>query len=398
MKKQYILAVSLFFLFSLMIAPYSNAQNDTPPRRIVGYFISWGIYGANYHVPQIPADRLTHINYAFINISEEGECILGDPWAEVEYPYPGAPEDAELLGNFGALQQLKAQYPHLKVLLSVGGWTWSGRFSDVALTEDSREKFARSCVAMMAEYGFDGLDIDWEYPVSGGLEGNITRPEDRENYTLLLAELRRQLDALGEETGEHYLLTIAAPAGRQYLNYELDRIHEYLDWLNLMAYDYNGGWSERTGFNAPLYSDNGQPSVDQSVQNYLAAGVPADKLVLGVPFYGRGWKGVPAENNGLYQPYTELPNPDLGGYFSYRILAQIYERISDRYWHDVAQVPWLYIPETETMISYDDPQSLRLKAAYVKEQGLGGVMFWELSLDSEDSALLNALYETLNED
>src|SRR5262249_14122871 len=163
-------------------------------------------------VGHIPAAKLTHVNYAFAKIGPTGECALFDSYAAIDKFYPGDKWDAGFLrGNFHQLQILKQKHPHLKTLISVGGWTLSGPFSDVALTPASRSKFAKSCVAFATKYGFNGVDIDWEYPVGGGLEGNKTRPEDKANYTLLLAELRQELDSQGKKDNKHYLLTIAAP-------------------------------------------------------------------------------------------------------------------------------------------------------------------------------------------
>ncbi|MCA9910460.1 MAG: glycoside hydrolase family 18 protein [Anaerolineae bacterium] len=375
-----------------------NAQ-ATPQYRIVGYFPSWDIYARGYTVTDIPAAQLTHINYAFVNISEEGECVLGDRWADVEYLYPGDSEDDPVRGNFHQLQLLKAAHPQLKVLLSIGGWTWSGRFSDVALTDDSRARFAASCVGMMREYGFDGLDIDWEYPGGGGLETNVSRPEDGHNYTLLLAELRRQLDAQGEaDGGAHYLLTIAAPAGANtYRHMELDQIHESLDWINVMAYDFFGGWSSTTGHQAALYTAPGAPagtiSADQAVQGYLAAGVPTDKLVLGVPFYGHGWRETQDQNDGLFQPYGDLAGEE--GTFRYRDLG-LFMGSMERHWDDDAKAAWLFLPANGLMISYDDAETLRAKAQYIIDQGLGGVMFWELGGDDDEHTLSQALHAALS--
>ncbi len=190
-------AFSLMLLFMVTGIFYVNAQEDAAPYRVVGYYSSWSIYDLGYMVTDIPVDEVTHINYAFINISDEGECILGDEWADTQFPYPGDNEDEALLGNFKQFGLLKAAHPQLKVLLSIGGWSWSGKFSDVALNDATREKFASSCVGMMKQYGFDGLDIDWEYPVGGGLEGNSNRPEDKQNFTLLLAELRNSTGRAG---------------------------------------------------------------------------------------------------------------------------------------------------------------------------------------------------------
>jgi chitinase len=351
-------------------------------------------------VTDIPADKLTHINYAFANVSEDGECTLGDPWGDVEFPYPNDAADAPLKGNFNQLQLLKAAHPGLQTLISVGGWTWSGKFSDVALTPESRARFASSCVAFMKQYEFDGLDIDWEYPTGGGYEGNVERPEDAENFILLLGELRAQLDAQGAQDGRRYLLTIAAGAGPDaWQPLDWSRIHPLLDWINVMTYDMSGSWSEVTGFNAPLYNSTDDPpegmSTDSTLSGILALGVPPDKLVMGVPFYGHGWAGVGSTNNGLHQPYTGMPDGNAEGSFDYYVLAANYIGTFQRFWDDAAQVPWLYDAKSGVMITYDDPQSLALKASYVREHGLGGLMFWELSGDN-NAELLTALTDALN--
>jgi chitinase len=373
--------------------PVPSPSPAPAARRIVGYYTSWSIYQRDFQVADIPAAELTHVNYAFANLdAETGACKLGDIWSD----------DA----NFRYLGDLKQAYPHLKVLISVGGWTWSGGFSDAALTDASRRHLVESCIDrfLVGRYEgiFDGIDIDWEFPVSGGLPGNVARPEDRANYTLLMQEFRRQLDELEAESGRHYLLTIAAPAGADtYANIDLRVISQYLDWLNLMAYDFHGGRDKTTGFHAPLYASAADPGGDDlnvhaAVQAYLAAGVPADKLVLGVPFYGRGWAGVPDVDQGLYQPVTHLPRGTWEqGAFDYKDLANNYVDLNGytRYWHQEAKTPWLYNPETQIFITYDDPESLALKAAYVQEWNLGGVMFWELSAD--DGSLLDTLYAGL---
>lgn len=364
------------------------------PYRVVAYFQSWNIYDRGYFVTDIPGDKITHINYAFANVSADGEILLGDEWADTQFPYPDDADDQPLLGNFNQLNLLKEAYPNVTTSISVGGWTWSDKFSDVALTAESRAKFAASCVAFIKQYGFDGVDIDWEYPTGDGLETNIVRPEDPENFVLLLAELRTQLDAQEAIDGHHYLLTIAAPTGEQYQDMHLDEIMASLDWVNLMAYDFSGPWTDVTGFNAPLY---GASSADYYVKGYLNAGVPSDKLVLGVPFYGRGWEGVADTNNGLDQPYASIPNGTFGeGVFEYFDVAANWSNTMTRYWDDEAGVPWLYNAETGLMISYDDAESMKLKADYIKSQNLGGAMIWEVGGDDPNSTLLTALDSTLN--
>jgi chitinase len=376
--------------------------------RIIGYYTSWAMYGRDYHVTDIPADLLTHINYAFLNISGDGLCVLGDPYADIDRYYDGDSWDTGALrGNFHQLQILKAAHPHLEILLSIGGWTWSTYFSDVALSPSSRSSFAESCVSLLRTYGFDGLDIDWEYPVGGGLETNHTRPEDKTNYTLLLNEIRLQLDDASAIDDRPYRLTIAAPAAPSvYVNLDLDLIHEALDWINIMTYDINGSWSTMTNFNAPLYASSTDPVPDEdsrlylntsaAAEAYLAAGIPPDKIVIGAPFYGRGWSGVPNINNGLYQSFTGLPTGTWEtGIFDYHDIEDNYLPTYNRFFHDEAQVPWLYSPSTQTMISYDDPESMTHRVELIETLNLGGVMFWELSGDNEDYDLLSTLYEGL---
>jgi len=393
-----ILAISVLCLLSSLFCSLSSASP-----RIVGYFAEWSIYDRNYHVKDIPADKLTHINYAFAKIAE-GECTIVDPFAAVKKAYPA---DDTAPGNFGQLLKLMKKHPHLKTLISVGGWTLSGPFSDVAATERARSKFARSCVAFIKKHGFDGVDIDWEFPVGGGMDGNKNRREDKRNYTLLLAELREQLDAAGKIDGRKYLLTIAAPAGPRLIgNLEIEKIHEYLDWINLMAYDFHGGWDASTHFNAPLHAISNDPArdalsrklnVDAAVSAYLEAKVPPEKLVLGVPFYGRGWSGVKNAGNGLFQPKGGIPKGTWEeGNWDYKDLAANYLGKMTRHWHAEAKVPWLFDEKSGIMISYDDPESIKLKAEYARGKKLGGVMCWELSGDDVNASLLSAVRKGLD--
>lgn len=385
----------------LTFSPLSAQEPDMPdhPYRVIGYYAAWTVY-RGFSVADIPAAQLTHINYAFANISPNGEIVLGDAWADVEMPDPDDTTKYDIMGNFRQLQLLKEAHPHLQTLISVGGWTWSGRFSDVALTDESRQKFAQSAADFITRYGFDGVDLDWEYPTGGGDPGNTVRPEDPENFILLLQAVRDALDAQGAADGRHYLLTIAAGAGRSaYQPLDWERIHPLLDFINVMTYDMAGPWSAVTGFQAPLYDSTERPpegtSADTALRDYLALGVPSDKLVMGVPFYGRGWAGVAADNNGLHQPYDGLPaGTREAGTYDYADLAANHVSEATRHWHETAQVPWLYDPATGVMISYDDPESLAAKAAYVVDNGLGGIMIWELSTDN--GALLSAIDEALS--
>jgi chitinase len=358
------------------------APSPTPtPRafRLIAYLASWSTAPSRgYRVADIPADRLTHLNYAFASVSPQGECVSGDASADAR--------------NFPELAKLKERFPHLKILLSLGG-AGAQNFANAAKSAEAREKFARSCIALMKQSGFDGIDVDWEFPKNA---------EEKQNYAALLGELRAQLDALGKADGARCLLTIAAPAGPdRYTGVAWNDIARTLDWINLMTYDFAGPWSALTGLNAPLYASAADPSKSKSaqaynghaaVQAYLAAGVPPEKIVFGVPFYGRGWKEVPNANNGLFQKFNGVPQGTRGGgAFDYRDLKKNYLPTFTRFWDAAAQVPWLYNSATQVMISYDDPESLARKAEYVSAHKLGGVMIWEISTDDEQGSLIDAL-------
>src|SRR5260221_1435688 len=390
-------------LISFFLNGHASAQTGKAAYRIVGYYTAWSIYARQYFITDIPANELTDLNYAFINLSNSGECISGDEWGDTGYLYPGDLQCEPLRGNFKQLKLLKKAHPNLHILMSIGGWTWSNKFSNAALTPESRTRLATSCIAFMRRYGFDGIDIDWEFPVSGGLVKEASRPEDKANFTLLLAEFRQQLDS----QDKRYLLTIAAPATRQfYENFELDQIGRYVDWVNLMSYTFHGGWSKMTNLFAPLYASSTDPSEDETMRRefnvdavvkvYVNASIPSDKIVVGVPFYGMGWEGVPDVNNGLYQSFTGLPHGTWGdGIYDYRDLEAHYLSTYKRYWNADAQVPWLYSSQSQIMISYEDPQSLKIKADYVKQNHLGGIMIWEIDYDDKSHTLLRTVAKRL---
>ncbi len=393
----------VFILGGCGPAPASTLPPDlAQDKRVVGYFAQWAPE-RNFFVSNVDAKKVTHINYAFSNVSENGECILGDPKADVERVYTAEESvngkadpasSAAFHGNFYQLKELKAKYPYLKILISVGGYEWSANFSKAAMTEASRQTFVKSCIDLyMLTYKgvFDGIDIDWEYPVSGGLVDN-GRPEDKHNFTLLLAELRRRLDELGSADGTHYLLTMAAASGPGMdQHYERPGIVQYLDWINLMTYDLHGTWDKITNFNAPLYQDTNDPgdaslNVDAVVQDYLEAGIPADKLVMGVPFYGYAWTGASYNNDGLYQ---ECAYPKMGKAPTYTEVLTDYLPTYKRFWNAESQVPYLYNINTAVFVSYEDPQSISAKAGYAKDKNLAGVMIWELS--QGNSEMLQAI-------
>lgn len=395
MEMQLRFLLSLGFIFVGLFAlchPKASAKEAIEPR-IVAYYAGWASYSGR-EVAHIDASKITHLNYAFANIGLDGRIAVGDPTVDTLKLFPGDDLTAPFHGNFNQLRLLKEKHPHLKTLIAIGGWSWSGRFSDVALTDESRRRFADSVVDFVVRFGFDGVDIDWEYPVSGGLPGNARRPADKQNFTLLMQELRTQLDAQGEKDGSKYLLTFAGAAATYYTNnVELNRLHEIVDYINIMTYDLTGPWEPLTGLNSPLSRVLGAPlqpgwSAYDSVQLYNSRGVPLEKIVLGVPFYGYRFQGVPNQSNGLNQTFTQAAA------ITYATLKPLLESGTfQRHWHEGAQVPYLF--DGSTFISYDDPESLVAKGQGIRGLGLGGAMIWEISQDSADGELLNSLYEGL---
>lgn len=321
---------------------------------------------------QVDGRGMTRIYYAFANI-ENGRMV------------EGFAQDAQ---NIPLVTALRRENPRLQVVISVGGWLWSGGFSDAALTEESRRVFAASAVEFVRRYGLDGLDVDWEYPGMAGA-GHAFRSEDRENFTLLLKELRRQLDAEGKRQHRRMLLTIAAGAADEYLEHtEMAQVARLVDTVNLMTYDYSEpGADPVTRHAAPLFAnpaDTKDVSADGSVRAMEAAGVPAEKILLGIPFYGRVWGEVADKDHGLFQPGTKAPGGD-----------QPYSEISGtmlgqgftRYWDATAQVPFLYSAEKQLFVTYEDAESIAAKCEYVRKNGLGGVMFWRYMQDPSGELL-----------
>jgi chitinase len=328
---------------------------------------------------EIDAAKLTRINYAFANIAG-GEVVEGFPHDAQNYPF---------------LVNLKSLNKRLQVLASVGGWTWSGGFSDMARTAAGRQKFIASAVRFVKKYNLDGLDIDWEYPGLPGA-GNPFRPEDMRNYTALIIELRTAFNAAEKQIGHKLITSVAAGASPEFLAHtEMGKVAPFLDTVNLMSYDYYvPGANKITGHHAPLNVNPADPnvvSVDNSVKAYLAAGVPREELVLGVPFYGHAWSDVadtPA--HGLFQA-GKAPQIAASIDTSYANIAEVLLKNGyTRYWDAAASAPFLYNPKTQTFVSYEDTQSVSLKAQYVLQQKLRGIMFWEYHSD-DNGALLTAI-------
>ncbi|PZG42334.1 glycosyl hydrolase [Spongiactinospora gelatinilytica] len=384
----------------------------------VGYFVQWGIYARNYHVKDLEASgapaKLTHINYAFSDVNAKGLCASADPWADWDRPVPAelsvdgvadAP-DQVLKGNLNQLKKLKAKHPKLKILISLGGWTLSKYFSDAVLTPESRSAFAASCVDLWLKGNipglppgagagvFDGIDLDWEWPGSPGAEGNVVRPEDKQNFTLFIAELRKQMDA--HDRRSQITAFLAAAASKIDPGLEVAKVFKLLDFATVQGYDLHGSWDTKTGHNGNLFTDPRDPypvrySVDQTVRDYLKRGAPRHKIVVGVPAYGQGWTGVTAGGDGLWQPATgPAPGSQGAGTEDYKLLV----KKPGKHFRDFRTgAHWLY--DGNEFWSYDDPASLTQKALYIRAKRLGGSMMWSLDQDDAKASLTSALYRIL---
>jgi len=369
--RTWLLSIALLFC-----CPALFAGAPAPGPVIVAYVFP---QNALIHDGDIAAQKVTRINYAFANI-KNGRIVNGFE------------NDDQ---NLAALVALKKQNPSLTVLVSVGGWLWSGAFSDMALTPASRAAFIQSVVEFVGRNQLDGLDVDWEYP---GLEGSTKhfRAVDKQNYTLLLKELRARFDELEKQLRRPLYLTIATGASPEFLAHtEMDKVQQYVDTVNLMAYDYYEPDSDATtGHHAPLFTNPADPkkvSADASVHAYEQAGVAAGKIVLGVPFYGHVWGQVPAANHGLYQPGKNVKN----AWVRFGGVDAMLKNGFVRYWDPVAKAPYLYNAEKQMFVSYEDAESVALKCRYVLDGKLRGVMFWDYESDGS-GALLNAVDAGLN--
>ncbi len=418
-----------------------TVQDDTtePPKpegmRNIGYYPQWGVWDRKFEVKNIDtngsAKLLTHINYAFGNVrnnvcevgvtqANQPDGSGGDAIRDYVYPYTEATSVAgvadahnqPLRGSWNQLKQLKAKHPQLKLLISLGGWTWSRGFPEAARPEN-REKFVASCVDAYIKGNlpvidpwqsgsvaggpgalagvFDGIDVDWEFPASCGIDpDNCGKPEDTENFTALLVEFRKQLDAVRPGL----LLTTAMGAG-------VDKIrvtrpgdyHRSLDYINVMAYDFHGAWENSTNFHSSMRAPAGDPSTGDvamynahdAIRALKEAGVPTSKLNLGIGFYGRGWKDVANINHGLFQSGTAAAGTYEAGVDDYKVL----KNLPYPHFYDAAGAHWVY--GNGTFWSYDDPTNIATKMEYVKSENLGGAFSWDLSGDDAEASLMKAM-------
>ena len=353
----------------LFLSAIGSAEKPKNKPVIIAYV---GGFRGIADIDSLNPKKLSHINYAFVDVKDNRAWLHNEATDTI---------------NFRNLTALKKQNKDLKILISLGGWSWSKNFSDAVLTDTSTHAFARSSIDIVAKYDLDGVDIDWEYPGLIG-DNNKFRPEDKENYTRLFKELRKGLDSLKKITRKSYLVTTAVGGHQEFIEHtEMEKVQQFTDFINIMSYDYAGGSDTISSHHTNLYASSGdtaQGSTDKSVKAFMRAGVPAKKLVVGMGFYGKGWEMETTDNNGLYR--RAKASARAGG-FDYLKDSLENKNGFIKYWDDVAKAPYLFNQQTKVFISYDDERSIREKCAYIKKNNLGGAMFWEYGHDKKEYLL-----------
>ena len=393
-------AAILSAICSVLIACGSATETTSKPSiaptspKVVGYFPAW-VPARGYTVKEMvsrgAADKLTHILFAFGGV-ENGRCVLEQQEATLDHPYSAEQSvdgiadvpDAAVKGILGQFRKLKKQYPDIKMLWSIGGWGYSPGFIEAARDV---ETFADSCYAMVNDARwaevFDGIDIDWEHPNACGIACDKSGPEG----------FYRLMRAVRERFGEQALVTAAIGAHEKVLAHsDFAKSEPYVDFFMPMTYDYAGSWAAEgpTFPHSPLYRVEGAPdreSSDDAIQYLIKQGIPAEKILLGIGFYGRGWKGVNQEAP-LGTAEGPAPGRHEAGAESYHLLKERCQNVSQ-----VADTSVSYCGDE--WWSFDTPTSIKAKMHYANEQGLGGAFFWQLSGDSADNDLLNAIDEGL---
>lgn len=390
--KMIIVFALLFFIGVFIFLPSENQYC------VSSYIRTWGMgsteeeigNGRHWNSNDINGKYLTDLIVAFAHVNQNTWGIYFPDAESSDNPF------SDLWKEVAAVQK---KYPKLKIHVSVGGWGADG-FSEMSADDEKKATFIKALVKLLEEKNIDGIDIDWEYPIGPDWGQEISSsPDDGVNFLKLLADMRESFDALGAKTGKHYLISCAVPNSSWYVEkIDVVKLSTIVDSLKLMAYDYYGEWSGQTGHHANLYNNPNDPdwggwSTDQGVRMYLDAGVPSEKIILGVAYYGRAWKGVKDNGvHGLYQKFEEGAYPDglSWGDLKSKFLSKDSGYV--RYWDDVAKEPYLY--NGDIFISYVDKDAIKEIGKYVKKMKLGGVMNWEYGHDIECD-LGKALYNSV---
>ena len=423
---------------AIVVASAFSFSVNAEPNIVVGYFADWQYANTEnpYVVADIPADKLTHIIYAFLSMcgphsgaSEavqqqvaqqcEGKApytaIVVDKKAALEEDFGEVSVEVDYQGHFAQLAQLKNEHPNIKILPSFGGWTMSEPFHAMAKDPKAIAHFSKTAVELIAKYDvFDGIDLDWEYPGGGGLTTSPWNPDtklsdeekasERTAFTHLVKVLRADLDSLSKQTEREYELSTAVGVGAKAKQIDWQAASPYLTNMFAMTYDFLGGWGTQTGHMTNLHATERSwwgMGADVFINQMIEQGIPSHKLVIGAAFYGRGWQGTQVYNG-------ELPKSDLqsdggapfgtgeNGYFMYWDLVKNYgDAQGYQYKYDEqAQAPYLWNPESKVFISFEDQRSIKAKAAWAKSKDLGGIFVWELSGDPTGE-LVEAMSEGL---
>ena len=390
--------------FAMSSEPVNSAEAEEkvakPKKKVMAYLPTWK--GKEWTAEDIQGEKLTHLLISFARINNQFEISDYDQRIKVPELEQSLPDivSTEMITDrsWQEIKEVQEKYPHIKMIVAVGGWGAEG-FSDMAATPETREIFVDSVVEYIEKHNLDGIDLDWEFPVNGGWGLIKNRPEDKENFTALIKLLREKL-------GEEKEISFCANVGGWYLDaVEIKKLAPLVDTINIMAYDFHGRWSKNTAHFTNLYPNPNDPvaswglSGAQAVQRFIDAGVPAEKLVLGAASYGKAfYKTKPGPNgDGLFQKFNKDKKPVWrSSNIPYSKLEEYYINKNGfkRYWDDKAKAPYLY--DGETFISYDDPESIKYKAQYVKEKDLAGIMYWEYTHDL-DGDLLGSMYNVLKE-
>jgi chitinase len=410
--------------------PYQNTSN----KMVGAYFVEWGIYGRNYHAYDIPAKNLTHLFYGFIPVcgpnaslqrdnpqgysALQAQCqgkpnysvVVHDKFAALEKSYANDKWDQPVKGLFAEMYRLKKTNPHLKILPSVGGWTLSDPLYDIGTNATHRATFVASMVQFIKTYDFfDGIDIDWEFPGGGGANEALGSAQDGAGFVLLMRDLRLALNALSLQTGRTYQLTAAMSGGVPKLSQvDWESAHQYMDYINLMTYDYYGAWNGTLGHMAGLFPNPNSPlpgySAQEAVNHLLARQVPAGKITIGAAMYGRGWKNV--ANVSGNNPFSGTGGEGIAG--SWEKGIEDYKKIEAQMmggvngtgsngfsllWDDTGKASFVWDPVSKTLVSFDTKRSVQAKGQFVRQQNLGGIFAWEL--DGDNGNILNAMHEGL---
>ncbi|WP_323174343.1 glycosyl hydrolase family 18 protein [Natrialba sp. PRR66] len=423
-------------------------------KRVVAYYRQWAQYDRDFVPGDIPFEQVTHVQYAFARPEEDGSVeLVGDSHGQQVFY---AEEDWQGPDRGKTFAEYAAERDDTKFVLSIGGWGDSEYFSDAALTQANRERFASDCVDLVEMANLDGIDIDWEFPGGGGCTGddpvcdmdNVVRDGDQERFTLLCQEVRDQLNTAATndpERDEPYELTAAVSANPEIVEgtadgndgLEHDELSDILDFIQVMTFDYRGIWSETTGHHAPLMENSDDTFEDAHVWNaeyalqyWADQGWDPDQLNMAVPFYGRSWTDVQpptddigtGEDDGLFQPYEgtgrdasgegSYPSWDPAQGTSYAGVWEWFDLESDgregsnpvdlegpgweTYFDEDAVTAWSFNADERLMISHDTEQSMAAKMDWLRDSPYGGTMLWAIGGDTYDGALIGTLWQSLN--